>query len=107
MKDAVKPTQEALDSIKFNKPKVPIITNISANVTTDPIKIKEDLLEQVTGRVRWRETLKKLIELDVKEIIEIGSGNVLTKMLAKSGYEFSFYNISTVKDMENFLEKNS
>ena len=70
--------EEALNNLGFQKPLVPIVSNINAQFETDPIKLKENLINQVTGTVKWRETMLLANELGVKKITELGSGKVLT-----------------------------
>jgi len=70
--------QEALYNLGFQKPLVPIVSNINAKSETDPIKLRENLINQVTGTVKWRETMLLANELGVQKITELGSGKVLT-----------------------------
>ncbi len=69
---------EALNSLEFNTPLIPIITNITALPQKDPTTLRKNLIDQVTGTVRWRETMELAKNLNVKKITEFGSGKVLT-----------------------------
>ncbi|NJO39090.1 MAG: ACP S-malonyltransferase [Rhizobiales bacterium] len=68
----------ALENIAFARPALPVITNVSADSEDDPDKLKRALIEQVTARVRWRESVLALAGKGVTELIELGSGKVLT-----------------------------
>lgn len=103
MKPAEDKMKNALDKIIIAKPLVPIIQNFNAKATTNPIEIKQNLISQICGRVRWRETLDQLAKLGVKEIVEIGSGKILTNMLQKTNHQFNLINISNIMELEKFL----
>jgi [acyl-carrier-protein] S-malonyltransferase len=104
MKLAEDKMKQALDKIIINKPAVPIIQNINAKATINTMEIKQNLISQICGRVRWRETLDELANLGVKEIVEIGSGKVLTNMIQKTDHQFNLINISNIAELEKFLK---
>ncbi|MBL3284653.1 Malonyl CoA-acyl carrier protein transacylase [Rickettsiales endosymbiont of Paramecium tredecaurelia] len=98
--------REVLEDVNINEPCIPIISNYDANVTVDPVEIKENLALQICNRVRWRETLDLMRELGVEEVAEIGGQRVLTGMLKNGGYnEFNVMSISTVEELDAFLAK--
>lgn len=103
MKPAEEQMSKALDEAKISEPLVPIIQNINASVATDSEEIKLNLISQVCGRVRWRETIEQLAKLGVEEIIEIGAGSVLTAMIRKTNHKFKLTNISNISELESFL----
>ena len=70
--------QEALESVVLTPPKVPIVCNVLAAPITDPAEIKSKLIEQVTARVRWRETIDYIAGEGVTKVAELGSGKVLS-----------------------------
>ena len=78
MKPAQIIMQEALNNLQFKNPIIPIISNITALPEINPQNLKKNLIDQVTGTVRWRETMNLANKLGVKKIIELGSGKVLT-----------------------------
>ncbi|HJD55932.1 MAG TPA: ACP S-malonyltransferase [Rickettsia endosymbiont of Pyrocoelia pectoralis] len=96
--------QIALEKCVINKPLVPVIQNYTAKPTLDPLEIKQNLISQICGRVRWRETLELFNTLKITHIVEIGAGSVLTGMLRKINYPFKLSNISNVEDMKLFLQ---
>jgi [acyl-carrier-protein] S-malonyltransferase len=103
IKNAESPMQEALDSTNFSALIVPLIANISADLVTDTTQIKENLLKQICGTVRWRETMDKLANLGIYELVEIGSGRVLTGLAKKSPHNFTIRNIASTQDLSDFL----
>ncbi|WP_375359824.1 ACP S-malonyltransferase [Candidatus Tisiphia endosymbiont of Nemotelus uliginosus] len=104
MKPAEDEMAKALDKITINKPFVPVIQNVTAKPTTNPIEIKQNLISQICGRVRWRQTLDKLEHLKIEQIVEIGAGKVLTNMLKKTDHKFNLINVSTIVELEEFLK---
>ena len=93
--------EEALNNLGFQKPLVPIVSNINAQFETDPIKLKENLINQVTGTVKWRETMLLANELGVKKITELGSGKVLTGIAKRMIENVITLNIENSADLEN------
>ncbi|UCM86270.1 MAG: ACP S-malonyltransferase [Rickettsia endosymbiont of Culicoides impunctatus] len=104
MKPAEDKMAQDLDKITINKPFVPVIQNVTAKPTTNPIEIKKNLISQICGRVRWRQTLDKLENLEIEQIVEIGAGKVLTNMLKKTDHKFNLINVCTIVELEEFLK---
>ncbi|ODN29677.1 ACP S-malonyltransferase [Fervidobacterium thailandense] len=75
-----------IEHIKFRTPKVPIVMNSTARETTDPETIKHYVLEQISGPVLWYQSVNRMLELGVKEFVEVGPKNVLSSMLVKAGH---------------------
>lgn len=105
IKEAEKPMSKALENTPLNSLDVPIIANISAEIVTDTSQIKKNLLLQICGTVRWRETLDKMKDMGITDLVEIGSGRVLSGLAKKSPHDFTTHNISSVKDLSEFLNK--
>ena len=84
MRPAQEIMEKSLSSIKLETPSVPVISNVTVDFSSSEDQIKNNLVNQVTEMVRWRETMIKFIDLGVEEFYEIGSGSVLTN-LAKRG----------------------
>jgi [acyl-carrier-protein] S-malonyltransferase len=78
MAPAAKVMQEALSSVEIKTPVVPLIANVLATPISDPEEIRRRLIEQVTGTVRWRETMLFLQAQGVNLVYEVGAGRVLT-----------------------------
>ena len=103
MAPAAKVMEEALAEIIVHKPVVPLIANITAAQVTDPNEIRKLLVQQVVGRVRWRESMLYMKELGVDTIIEIGAGKVLTGLCKRIDKELIGISIQTPADIEAFL----
>ncbi len=95
--------EEALNSLEFNAPKIPIISNITASEHTDPIELKNNLISQVTGTVRWRETMQLANNLGIKKITELGSGKVLTGIAKRMLNNISIECFENPEDFENLI----
>ena len=84
MQPAADAMKKALAEVDFNAPAVPIVNNVSASPITDPSQLKADLVKQVTGRVRWRESVTWMAEeAKIDNMAELGHGKVLTVMLRR------------------------
>lgn len=77
MKPAAARLAEAMRDLVVSSPSVPVIANVTAEPTTDPARIKELLVQQVTAPVRWEESIQTMAKLGVKRAYELGSGAVL------------------------------
>jgi malonyl CoA-acyl carrier protein transacylase len=97
--------EEALSKVNVKNPIVPIINNVTAKESSDINEIKKLLVSQVTGRVRWRESIELMYALGVKEYIEIGPGKVLTSIAKRMFDDIKIYSILTPNDVEEFLNK--
>ena len=78
MQPAADAMREALAGVQIETPAVPVVANVLAAPVTDPEEIRARLVEQVTGMVRWRETMTYLANHDVTSVYEVGAGRVLT-----------------------------
>jgi len=83
MQPAADAMAEALAKVTVNKPVVPVVANIIAGPVTDPDQIRKLLVEQVTGTVRWRESVAYMAAHGVTRFLEIGSGKVLTGLVKR------------------------
>ena len=73
----------ALDAVQMSAPVVPLVANVLAGPVSDPAQIKALLVQQVTGSVRWRESVVWLAQAGVTEIWEIGAGKALSGMVRR------------------------
>ena len=78
MQPAAEAMAEALDKAAIRPPAVPLVANVTAQPTAEPTVIRRQLVEQVTGRVRWRECVLTMKEHDVDTLVELGAGKVLS-----------------------------
>ena len=102
MQPAADAMAEALAAATMNAPVVPVIANVTAAPTTDPDEIRKLLVEQVTGTVRWRETMLKMVDLGVDQIVEVGAGKVLSGLVRRNP-AIEGCNIGGPDDIEAFL----
>ena len=83
MAPAAAAMKDALMDVTFNAPSVAIVNNVQAQPITDAEILKADLVAQVTGRVRWRESIEWMAAQDIETFAEPGTGKVLTVMLKR------------------------
>lgn len=94
---------EALASVAAKNPVVPVIANVRAAPVTDASEIVDLLVEQVTGQVRWRETIEWFAKNGVTTLYEIGSGKVLTGLVRRIDKSLAATAVSTPADIEAAL----
>ena len=83
MEPAARVMAEALDDVDLNRPAVPLVSNVRASAISDPTSIRSLLVEQVTGAVRWRESVLCMAANGVSEVWEIGAGKALCGMIRR------------------------
>jgi [acyl-carrier-protein] S-malonyltransferase len=83
MKPAAEKLAAAMADVAIATPRVPVVANVTAEPTTDPARIKELLIQQVTAPVRWEESVQTIAKLGVKRAYELGSGAVLKGLVKK------------------------
>lgn len=89
MEPAREELQAAIEATNFQTPNCPIYQNVDAEPTTDPAVIQQKLIQQLTGSVRWTQTLQKMIAAGTTKFIEVGgSGKVLRGMIRKVNRKF-------------------
>ena len=103
MNDAKEIMKNELMNIVLNKPIIPIVQNTTVDATEDIETIKNNLVNQVTATVRWRETMEKFKELGVTSIIEVGAGNVLTNLAKRSAPNLQRFTLNSKESLENFM----
>ena len=88
-----------LEAIEIKPPIVPIVSNVSAQAISAPTEIKKLLVSQVTGSVRWRESIMWMAKNNVDEIWEIGSGKALSGMIKRIDKNINPVNISSPEEI--------
>ena len=83
MKPAAEAMREALANAAIQSPKIPVVANVTARPVTDPAEIRELLVAQVTGAVRWRDCVQTMVDGGVDTFVEAGSGKALTGMIRR------------------------
>ncbi|WP_024816324.1 ACP S-malonyltransferase [Methylopila sp. 73B] len=84
MQPAADVMAEALAGVKISAPKAPLVANVTASPLNDPEDIRQRLIEQVTGAVRWRESVGFMANAGVTRFIEIGAGKVLAGLVKRN-----------------------
>ncbi len=92
--------REALAKVAKKPPVVPVIANVVVKPLTDPDEIAARLVEQVTGRVRWRETVEWFAANGVTTLYEIGAGKVLSGLARRINRDVATANVGTAADVE-------
>lgn len=103
MKPAADAMREALSKVTVNVPVVPVVANVTVSPITDPQEIVARLVEQVTGRVRWRETVEWFGANGVTTLYEVGSGKVLSGLARRIDRNIATANIGTASDINAAL----
>jgi len=102
MQPAAEAMREALGSAHVLSPKVPVVANFSALPLTDPQAIKQSLVDQVTGAVRWRESVAFMTGAGVTHFVEIGAGKVLAGLVKRIAPGVAAVSVGTPGDVEAF-----
>lgn len=89
----------ALDAVEIAQPKVPVVSNVLAEAVSDPAMIRRLLVEQVTGSVRWRESVMYMAAQGVTEVCEIGAGKALSGMVKRIDRGINAVAVSTPEDV--------
>lgn len=104
MQPAAEAMGEALAKISLKAPVVPVVANVTVEAVTNPATIRELLVRQVTGRVRWAESVLYMKEHGVTETVEIGNGKILSGLTRRIDKELAVSNISEPGDLDNFAK---
>ncbi|MBS0520067.1 MAG: ACP S-malonyltransferase [Proteobacteria bacterium] len=104
MQPAADAMQSALEKVTLQTPRVPLVSNVLAAEITDPAEIKQRLVEQVTGLVRWRESVQYMRSAGVETLVECGSGKVLSGLVKRIDKEMTGLALNTPADIEAFLK---
>ena len=99
MEPAAEAMRDALSYVLVEEPVVPVFANVTAQPQTDPDTIRNQLVEQVTGMVRWRESVANMFDAGVHEFVEIG-GKVLGPMVKRIVPDATVASIITIEDVE-------
>lgn len=100
MQPAAEVMAQALAEVKANPAQIPLIANVLAQPITDEKEIVKHLIEQVTGSVRWRESVNFMAEQGITDVIELGAGKVLSGIVKRSHKEINTVSAGTVAEIE-------
>ncbi len=95
---------EALAKADLRAPAVPVVANVTAAKAMDPVEIRDLLVRQVTGTVRWRECVAAMVAMGCDRFVEVGAGKVLTGLMKRNAPEATALAIGTPADVEAFLK---
>ncbi|MDE9450697.1 ACP S-malonyltransferase [Aliiroseovarius sp. Z3] len=99
MQPAAEAMAEALSHVEMKAPVVPLVSNVRARAISDPTTIRSLLVEQVTGSVRWRESVAWMADQDVSEMWEVGAGKALSGMIRRIAKEVETRAVGTPEDV--------
>lgn len=104
MAPAAEVMADALSGVRMEGPAVPLVANVTATDVTDAAEIRRLLVEQVTGMVRWRESVLFMKNNGVEHLIEVGAGKVLSGLARRIDRDLTAQSIGTPEDVEAFLK---
>jgi len=104
MQPAADAMKVALEEVMLMPPRVPLVCNVLASELSDPASIKQRLVEQVTGLVRWRESVHYMKSRGVDALVECGTGKVLSGLVKRIDKDMTGLALNTPADIEAFLK---
>jgi [acyl-carrier-protein] S-malonyltransferase len=104
MEPAARAMQEALAAADLRPPLVPVYANVTAAPADDPAEIRRLLVEQVTGMVRWRESVAAMFEAGVTQFVEFG-GKVLSPMVKRIAPDARTISVVSMDDIEALVKE--
>ncbi len=99
MKPAAIAMADALSKVTVNRPSVPVVANVLAKPISDPAEIRQRLVEQVTGTVRWRECVEAMNAAGITHYYEIGAGKVLAGLVKRIAKDANAMSVGTAADI--------
>ena len=99
MKEASEQFQSVLDRVSFTDAKIPVLSNVEPIPTTNHSQLKERLVQQMTGSVRWREIMLQLPQEEITKVVEVGPGKVLTGLIKRTCRHIKLENISKAEQL--------
>ena len=102
MRPAALAMEAALQHVAIRRPKPPLVANVSASAVDDPEAIRSGLVAQVTGTVRWRESVAYMRVQGVTRFVEVGTGKVLAGLIKRIAEGVTVLNVGTPADVAAF-----
>ena len=102
MQPAADAMAEALSEVAISRPAVPLVANVTASAVDDPEEIRRLLVAQVTGAVRWRESVLYMQQKGVGQLVEIGAGKVLAGLARRIDRSLEAMSVGTSDDVQDF-----
>tara|TARA_B100001093_G_C26589842_1_gene910988 strand:- start:399 stop:941 length:543 start_codon:yes stop_codon:yes gene_type:complete len=103
MEPAARAMADALAAVEFKAPSVPVVANVTAQGESDPAILKSLLVDQITGKVRWRESVLWMRDQGVSDLVELGAGKVLSGLTRRIDRDVKSQSIETPEQIEAFL----
>ena len=100
MSPAATTMASALGDTVFHAPHLPVMCNVTAGLEENADKLRENLITQVTGRVRWRESLEAMSAAGVTRFVELGTGKVLSGLVKRTLKDVEIISVETADDIE-------
>ena len=100
MSPAATTMASALGDTVFHAPHLPVMCNVTAGLEENADKLRDNLITQVTGRVRWRESLEAMSAAGVTRFVELGTGKVLSGLVKRTLKDVEIISVETADDIE-------
>ncbi len=104
MRPAADAMRDALEAARVVAPAVPLIANVTAAKATEPDQIRALLVEQVTGTVRWRESVQTMTAIGIDSFVELGAGRVLSGLVRRIAPDAAIRSAGTPDEIEALLK---
>ena len=105
MAPAAQDMSYALADTNIRPPSVPVVTNVTAKAESEPSDIRRLLVDQITGMVRWRESVIWMGENGVDEMVELGAGKVLSGLVRRINKDIACESVGTPEQVEALIKK--
>lgn len=105
MAPAAEVMAQALDEIEFQDAAVRVVQNVTVQPEASASILRKNLVTQVTGRVRWRETMAYFVEAGVTEFVELGTGKVLSSLAKRCSADAQTYSLDTLDDIHSYIKE--
>ena len=106
MADAKEKLKTVLETMDIKEPVIDFISNIDAEITKDPAKIKENLANQLDNKTLWEASVNKAASMGITDFVEVGPGSVLKGLLKKINPALNVTSIHTPEDIDTLLVNN-
>jgi [acyl-carrier-protein] S-malonyltransferase len=107
MEPAALEMAEALADIDIVRPSVPVVSNVTAEAVIEPENIRRLLVEQITGAVRWRESIAHMSKRGVETFVELGAGKVLSGLVRRIDRDLKSQALNGPSDIASFANEQS
>ncbi len=100
MKPAGVRLEKELDQVSFEEMKIPVVTNVEAEINTSKERVKPLLVAQVSSPVRWEESMRKMIAEGIEQVLEVGPGKVLSNLMKRIDPHIETRNIEDIQSLK-------